>query len=167
MGWLNSWYVSPSIKIILPRQPGWLSSTMLAIKALYPPLIRVEEKEEEKRRPGAYPRGVSPHGLPFASFRNDMKYRTNNKKGKTRRSCHREISAGGTVTTYTAPYSSGSLGRRPLSVHGWIPSHTNPLPCLTLWVVNYHSVGSGVFSRIIKLRCLKSDDNFVLASFLY
>lgn len=103
----------PIIKITLPRQPGWFSSTMPAIKALYPPLIRVEEKEGKKGHPGASPQGILLHGVPFASFRNDMKYRTNNKKGKTQSSCHRGISAGGTVTTRTAPHSSESL-RRPL-----------------------------------------------------
>lgn len=109
----------PSIKIIiLPSQRGWLSSTMSAIKALYPPLIRVKEKEVGEKTPGCFSAGVLLHGLPFASFRNDMKYRTNNKKGKTRSSCHRGISTGGMVTTYTAPHSSGSLGRRPLSGHG-------------------------------------------------
>lgn len=103
----------PIIKITPSRQPGWFSSTMPAIKALYPPLIRMEEKEGKKGHPGASPQGILLHGVPFASFRNDMKYRTNNKKGKTQSSCHRGISAGGTVTTRIAPHSSESL-RRPL-----------------------------------------------------
>lgn len=45
----------PIIKITLPRQSGWLSLTMPAIKALYSPLIRVERERE--RTPGCLSAG--------------------------------------------------------------------------------------------------------------
>lgn len=68
---------------------------------------RRERKRKREREDSRVPlRGglISRSAVSPASLRNDTKYRTNDKKEKTRSSCHREITAGGTATTYTEPF---------------------------------------------------------------
>lgn len=157
MGWDEFSIRFPSIKIILPRQRGWLSSAMSAIKALYPPLIRVKEKEEGEKTPGCFSAGVLLHGLPFASFRNDMKYRTNNKKGKTWSSCHRGISTGGMVTTYTAPSFFG-ISWEKTSQRTWLNTFAHKSSSAFNSLNSELSIALALeFFRMIKLRSLKSD----------